>query len=116
MHSSRKSPNVDERLLRWFWPIAGIAVIALTLPLAVKMLSSGELMHACPSSASRGLPLDKRAWQLFGGWVAYFGAAGWLVISCAGVALLLPAWRRAALPLGVVGFAMVCFALGYVCH
>lgn len=100
----------------WLWAVVGLAVIALSLPLAVRIFSSGELMHVCPGRTPRSLPLDQRDWQAFSGMAAYLAACGWSAIACAGALLIIRPIRLWARWPALLGTVLVGLALWRVCH
>ena len=106
----------DRQVPDGLWSVVGLAVIALSLPLAVSLLSSGELMHVCPGRTPRNLPLDQRNWQLFSGGAVYLAACGWAVIACAGALLVFRPLRLWARWPALLGTILVGLALWRVCH
>ncbi len=114
---ARQTPrSKDLHLPDWLWGVAGIAVVALSLPLAVNIFASGELMHACPGHTPRHLPLDQRNWQMFGGTAAYLAACGWASIACAGVLLAVRPIRLWARWPALIGVVLVGAGLWHACH
>ena len=101
----------------WFVICCGIIVIALSLPLAIKVGLAGSFDFACPSRSRSSHDLASRNWLSFSGWAAYLHSAAWLSIALSGLFLVIKTKQREILVIwfGIVGFVCLVFTFWVVC-
>jgi len=94
----------------------GVAILAISVPLAVQQAVHDQLLYLCTSGRRSTLPLAARTLVAASGPLLYASVAGWLLVAAAGVCLFHRRSRAWAATLGMAGFLAVLVATWRICQ
>jgi hypothetical protein len=100
----------------WLWVVFGVAVVAISVPLALQRAFHGELHYACASGRRSTVPLAARDVVAVSGPLVYLSVVGWLLLAASGACLWLRRSRAWATAPFIAGLAVVVLAVWPSCQ